>query len=79
MKSLIVTKIVQIIRFEGDLGELEANNCFQKQSWKKHIRQKLYFSCEITQYEKTLSFIFRQISASMKQILSLGEGLDTRL
>ena len=31
MKSLIVKTIVKQIKFEGVFGELQANNCFQRQ------------------------------------------------
>ena len=41
VKSLIVTKIVSKRNFKGELGNLEAENCFQRQSWTKYIKQTL--------------------------------------
>ena len=32
-------KIVKEIMYEGTLGELEAKNCFQRQSFRKYLRQ----------------------------------------
>ena len=65
MKSLIVTKIFPKSKFEGNWGELEAKNCFQRQSWKKYVRQTLnsairenfdsYFSAFLYWYQKKLS------------------------
>ena len=37
------------IEFEGSWGELEARNCFQRQSFTKCLRQNLV-SCEIVQF-----------------------------
>ena len=48
------------------------------QSW-KNILDKLYFSCQIVQYGKTLISIFQQFSASIKNTLSLKGRLGTRL
>ena len=48
------------------------------QSW-KNILDKLYFSCQIAQYGKTLISIFQQFSASIKNILSLKGRLGARL
>ena len=42
-ESLIVNKIAQKIKFEGDWGELEAKKCFQKKSWRKYMKQTLVF------------------------------------
>ena len=39
VKSLIVIKIVQKIKFEGDWGKLDVKNCFQRQSWIGYMRQ----------------------------------------
>ena len=36
-------EIVNEIKFEGVWGELEAKNCFQKQSFSKYLRQTLVF------------------------------------
>ena len=44
MKSLIVRKNVQKFDFEGDWGELETKGYFQRQSWKKYMRQTLVFA-----------------------------------
>ena len=44
MKNLIVTKFVEKKKtFEENWGKLEAKNCFQRQSWKKYMRQTLVF------------------------------------
>ena len=51
LKNLIVSKIVQKIKFEGDRGELEAKACFQRQSWTKYIRQTLVFMRNSTIWE----------------------------
>ena len=76
VKSLVVTKIVQKIMFERDWDELEANNCFQRQWWKKYIMDKVQFSCEIVQYGKILISIFHQFLLASKKI---GGRLGTRL
>ena len=38
MEELRVTKIVKEIKFEGVWGELEAQKCFQRQSFTKYLR-----------------------------------------
>ena len=60
VKSLVVTKIVQIIKFKGDWGELETNNWFQRQSWKKYIRQTLVFLWNNTTQEN-FNFYFSEM------------------
>ena len=40
-KPVILTRIIKNIKIEGEWGGLEAKNCFQRQSWKKYIRQTL--------------------------------------
>ena len=51
LKNLLVSKIVQKIKFEGDRGELEAKTCFQRQSWARYIRQTLVFMRNSTIWE----------------------------
>ena len=41
MLKLCVTKIAKKIKSEVVWGELEAKNCFQRQSFKKYLRQTL--------------------------------------
>ena len=41
VKSLIVTIIVPKMNFEGAWGKLQAENYFQRQSWKKYMIQTL--------------------------------------
>ena len=41
VKNLILTKIVLQIKFEGEWGKLEAENCFQRESWTKYMKQTL--------------------------------------
>ena len=41
MKGLSVTKIVNEVKFEGVLGELEAKKLFQRQTFSKDLRQTL--------------------------------------
>ena len=43
MRNVIVTKIVQKNKFEGDWSKLETKKCFTRQSWKKFMRQTLVF------------------------------------
>ena len=78
MKSLIVTKIVQKVNFEGNWEELEAK-AVSRDNHRKNIRDKLYFSCQIAQYRKTLISNFQQFSASINNILSLEGRLSTML
>ena len=43
VKSPIVTKIVHKIEFKVDWRKLEVENYFQRQSWRKHMRQSFAF------------------------------------
>ena len=43
MKNLKVTEIVNEIKFERVWAELEAKNCFQRQSFIKYLRETLVF------------------------------------
>ena len=43
MKGLIVTASVNEINFEEILREIEAKNCFHKQSFTKYLRLTLVF------------------------------------
>ena len=43
VKGYRVTKIVKGIKFEGTWGELEAEQCFQRQSFTKDLRLPLVF------------------------------------
>ena len=54
MKSLIVTKIVQKIKFKGDWGKLEAKQCFQRQSWT--MSQKIKFKGDCVELEAKTVF-----------------------
>ena len=81
MKSLIVTKAVEKIKFEMYCGELEA-------SWRKTlsrgnhgqtIQEKVQVSCEIARYGKTLIYIFHQFPVSIKRIVRLEGKMGTWL
>ena len=43
MKGLRVVKIIKESKFEGVWGELEAKNCFQRQSFTKYLKLTLVF------------------------------------
>ena len=43
MTGLPVTNMVNKIKIKGTWGELEANNCFQRQSFTKSLRLILAF------------------------------------
>ena len=43
MKGLRVTNIVKQIKFEGVWAVLDGKNCFQRQLFKKYLRQTLVF------------------------------------
>ena len=43
VKGLKVTKIVKEIKLEEVWGELEARNCFQRQSFTKYLAQTVVF------------------------------------
>ena len=77
VKSLIVPKIVQKNKFEEDWGELEARNCFQRQSWTNFMRETLVFKWNST-IRENFKF-FQQFSGSIKKILGLEGRLGTRL
>ena len=64
-------------KFEEDWSELEARNCFQRQSWTNFMRQTLVFmrNSAIRENFKT----FQQFSASIKKNLGLEGRLGTRL
>ena len=68
-------KNCQKIKLEGEWGELEAKNCFQRQSWKKYMRQTLVFSA----IQESFISIFEQFSTSIKKTLGLEGRLCTRL
>ena len=44
MKGLRLTRIVEEVKFEGIWGQLEAKNCFQRQSFTKYLRLTLVFN-----------------------------------
>ena len=77
MKCIRVTKIVKEIKFEGVWGELEAKRCLQRQSFTKYLR--LWFSCEIMHYGKSLISVFEEFFANIKKILILAGRLGIRL
>ena len=80
MKGLRVTTIVNEIKFEGVWDELEAKNCFWKQSFTKYLRQTLVLLCEIAKYEKVFIYTFKQFFGSANNFFG-GRGgvLGTRL
>ena len=41
VKGVRVKTLLKQINFDGALGELEGNYCFQRQSWPKYMRQTL--------------------------------------
>ena len=55
--GLRYTKIVKQTKFQGLWGELEAQYCFQRHSWLKHIRKTLVLELNSALREK-LNFIF---------------------
>ena len=52
VKGLRVTKIVYQIKFEVVWSELEAKNCFQRQSFTEYLRQTLVFVWNSTLQEE---------------------------
>ena len=78
MKGLRVTNIIREIKFEGGWGRLEAKDCFQRQPYKKYLRQTLAF-CELSHYGKGSISIFEEFSATTDKIFILGGRLGTRL
>ena len=71
--------IVWKVRSKQVRSKLEANKCFQKQSFTKYLRETLVLLCEIAKYEKVFIYIFRQFFASINKFLGEGGGLGTRL
>ena len=41
VKSFTVRKVFPKMKFEEEYGKLEADKCFQKESWTKYMRQTL--------------------------------------
>ena len=42
-KGVRATKVAKQKKFEGEWRELEAKNCFQRESWTKYFGQTLVF------------------------------------
>ena len=75
MKGLTVTRIVKEINGEGVWGDLEAKNCFQRQSFTKYLRLTLAFMRNSALREKFL----RKFFDSINKIFILAGKLGTRL
>ena len=59
MKGLRLTRIVEEVKFEGIWGQLEAKNCFQRQSFTKYLRLTLVFMQNSGLREKFNSYFSR--------------------
>ena len=77
IKGLRFTKVVKQIKLEEVCGELESRNCFQRQWFKKYLRQTLGFMWNRALRQSAIS-VFQDIFASTDKIFILGEGLSTR-
>ena len=60
MKGLRVTKNNKEIKFEGVWDELEAQKCFQRQSFTKYLRLTLVFIQNNARREK-INFCFSKV------------------
>ena len=62
------------MKFEEEYGKLEADKCFQKESWTKYMRQTL-----VLMWIKAIRETFDFFSASIKNCFDWGGLLDTNL
>ena len=64
LKALELQKLSNKSSLKEPGGELEAKNCFQKQSWTKYMRQTLAFMCSSALQEK-FNFYFSGVFLSI--------------
>ena len=77
VKDPRVTKIVKQIKSEKGWGELEARNCFQRQSFTKYLRQSLPFIWNSKLRKHSIS-VFHETFTSTEKIFTSRGGLSTR-
>ena len=79
MKSIIVTKIVRKMDFERSWGELDAEGCFQEQSWARCMGQGLIFVGN-SAVREGFNFYFSAVFCYFQgKAFGLGAGLGAEL
>ena len=78
VKGLRITKIVNETKFHGIWGELEAKNCFQRQSFAKYLKQTLSFMWS-SKVRESFNLYFSSVFFSINKIFILGGRLGTKL
>ena len=77
MKGVRVTKIVKENKFEGVWDELEAKNCFQRQSFTKDLSLTLVFMRN-SALRSSLISAFKEFYANINKVFLLAGRLGTR-